>query len=363
MKKKRKRVTFRYIWETHLKPSLIDANCTRKHMNETELYLTRWEEFWATIGKEPKIPGCERADMETWRRYLLSLNKYKARTINKHLGVIRTIMVAADKHGLLKRRPKLEQLADTSVDPTTKIYLRDDQVDSLMNQTDSLTWPLRSFTGVCPKVWWKAAIVLYRTYGFRPQELLSYDSKKVPILWSNITFNTESPNPSSEETNEYGWLSYIPPKTKKKKPHMLYLPLTKHARAALDTISVTKINNDSPLFPMPCSQQGFLKQWYRWFESAGVFPKIEGARFKPRAMRKTCATHLSSHKTGLATAVCRWGSSGEAAVASEHYIGSDSIIRYILTAPMPSSFDQVVLDRDAMWGVVRESVDGYSVAS
>jgi integrase len=300
--------------------------------------------------------------METWRRHLIALNKYKPRTINKHLGVIRTIMVAADKHGLLKRRPKLEQLPDTTLDPARKIYLRDEQIDTLMNRTECLIWPSKSYTGICPEDWWKCAIVLYRTYGFRPQELLSYERKKIPIRWSNITFDIESPNPSSEETNEYGWLSYIPPKTKKKKPHMLYIPLTKHARAALDTIIATKINNDSPLFPLPYSQQGFLKQWYRWFEFAGVFPKIEGARFKPYSLRKTCATHLSSHKTGLATAVCRWGTSGEAAVASEHYIGSDNIIKHLLTAPMPSSFDQVVLDRDAMWGIVREGNATYSTA-
>jgi hypothetical protein len=187
-------------------------------------------------------------------------------------------------------------------------------------------------------------MVLYRTYGFRPQELLAYDAKKTPITWANISFGIESPNPSSEETNEHGWLHYTPPKTKRKKPHPLYLPLTKHARAALNIIAATRVSNDAPLFPMPHSQQGFLKQWYRWFEDAGVKPKIDGARFKPYCLRKTCATHMSAHKTGLATAICRWGSSGEAGVATEHYIGSDNIIRFLLDAPMPKSFDALLSD-------------------
>ena len=252
MSKKRKRFSFRYIWETYLKPSLLDANCTRKHIGESELHLSRWEAFWRgdkSKGDKPTIPGCDRRHMEVYRRHLIAMDLYSPRTINKHLGSVRSILVAADKHGILKRRPKLEQLPDVTIDPTRKIYLRDEQIDALMNKTESLTWPPRSFSGICPKDWWRCAIVLYRTYGFRPQELLSYDSKKIPIRWNNISFAAESPNPSSQESNEHGWLHYVPPKTKKKKPHVLYLPLTKHARGALEKIAATRVTSDSALFP------------------------------------------------------------------------------------------------------------------
>jgi hypothetical protein len=336
MSKAKTKVTFRFVWDKFVLPSLHDSKCTKKHIQETELHLERWEEFWKAKGKEVKVQKCERKHLERYRRHLMEMERYKPRSINKHLGSVRTILVAAAKNGLLKRRPMLEQLPDTTLDPARKIYLRDEQIDALMTNTESLVWPPKSHTGVEPSDWWQCA------YGFRPQELLAYDSKKTPICWSNISFGIESPNPSSEEKNEFGWLYYIPPKTKKKKPHYLYLPLTKHARAALELIKATKVSDSAPLFPMPHSQQGFLQQWYRWFESAGVKPKVEGARFRPYALRKTCATHLSSHKTGLATAVCRWGSSGEAGVASEHYICDDSIIKYLLTAPMPSTFDSIL---------------------
>ena len=339
MSKKRK-FTFRDVWKTYLQPANLDAKCTKKHIQETELHLRRWETFWNK--KQPLVHKCDRKHLETWRRHLISLDKYKPRSINKHLGSIRSILVAADKNGILKRRPKLEQLPDDSLDPTRKIYLRDEQIDALMSKTDSLRWPSKSFSGLEPADWWRCAIVLYRTYGFRPQELLAYDSRKKAICWGNITFATESPNPSSEEKNQYGWLSYTPPKTKRKKPHPLYLPLTKHARAALNTIIATRISQDSPLFPMPHSQTGFLNQWYAWFEDADVNPKMDGARFKPYCMRKTCATHLSRHKDGLASAVCRWGSSNEAKVAQDHYIQKDGLLACLLDAPMPKSFDQLL---------------------
>jgi integrase len=334
-----RKVTFRFVWDKFVLLSLHDSKCTPKHIQETELHLKRWEEFWRSKGKEIKVQKCERKHLERYRRHLMDMGKYKPRSINKQLGSIRTILVASAKNGLLKRRPMLEQLPDTTLDPARKIYLRDEQIDSLMEKTDCLTWPPKSFTRIEPATFWRCAIVLYRTYGFRPQELLSYDRKKTPIVWGNISFAKESPNPSSDSQNEFGWLCYVPPKTKRKKPHPLYLPLTEHAHAALRSIEATRISPDAPLLPMPCSQTGFLNQWYAWFESADVKPKIDGERFRPYCLRKTCATHMSAHKTGLASAVCRWGSSGEAGVATEHYIGSDNIIKFLLTAPMPKSFD------------------------
>jgi hypothetical protein len=188
-KAKKEKVSFRYVWETHLQPSNVDAKCTPKHIKEMELYLTRWEAFWnQSKRKQPKVQRCEREHLETYRRHLISLDRYSDRSINKHLGVIRSLLVSAAKHGLLKRRPMLEQLPDVSLDPARKIWLRDEQIDSLMSKTDSLVWPARSFTGIDAADWWRCALVLYRTYGFRPQELLAYDAKKTPITWANISF-------------------------------------------------------------------------------------------------------------------------------------------------------------------------------
>ena len=118
---KKQKVTFRFVWESHLKPSLLDAKCTTKHIQEMELYLTRWESFWRSIDKKcPKVQSCSREHLETWRRHLMDLGKYKPRSINKHLGAMWSILVAAAKHALLKRRPMLEQLPDTTLDPAPK---------------------------------------------------------------------------------------------------------------------------------------------------------------------------------------------------------------------------------------------------
>ena len=343
-KAKKKRVTFRQVWEAFLKPSHMDAKVTTKHMNETERHLSRWESFWSEQGKEPKIPGCKRDHLVQWRRELIGGGKFNPRTINKHLGSIRAIMVAADKNGMMKFRPKLEQLPNICTDELRKIYLRDEQINQLINATDSLTWPPKSVTGLDPSQWWRCAIVFYRTYGFRTQELLAYESGKTPLTWKNIRLESESPNPASDLRNEFGWLFYVPPKTQKKKPTPIYLPLTKYTRAAIDLLRSGGVSDQSqPLFQMPRSQERFMQEWNRWFDLANVRPKVEGARYKPYCLRKTCATHLSQHHRGLATAVCRWGSEGqEAKVATDHYISDDLLIQKLLDAPMPTSFETLL---------------------
>ncbi len=342
-KKHKKRVTFRQVWEAFLKPSNLDAKVTTKHIAETERHLSRWEAFWRQ-SKEPKIPGCSRDHLVQWRRDLISLGKFKDGTINKHLGSIRSIMVAADKNGLMKYRPKLEQLPNICTDEVRKIYLRDEQIDRLMTAAEQLTWPPREITGVDAGQWWRCAMVMYRTYGFRTQELLAYEPEKKPLTWWNISLNAESPNPASDIKNEFGWLFYVPPKTQRKKPTPIYLPLTRYARAAIDIMrGCNNVDVFHVLFPMPRSQERFFAEWNRWFDIAGVTPKVPGSRFKPYCMRKTCATHLSQHYRGLATAVCRWGSDGnEAKVALDHYISDDLLLQQLLTAPMPASFEMLL---------------------
>ena len=289
------------------------------------------------------VKSCERNHLEVFRRHLLNdaESPLKKQTVNKYMRSISQILIAAENNGLLKRRAKLERLPTDVLDPSEKLYLRDEQIDALMGAADKLTWPKFESSGLQPSTWWRCALVLYRIYGFRPQELLAYGSTKKPITWKNISFDEVSPNPSTHEINKYGWLYYTPPKTQKSKPTPLYLPLTRHARAALDLVLVSKVASDAPVFRMPFSQQSFLKEWYSWLEFAGVKPKIEDARFKPKCLRNTCATYLSSYKNGLATAVCGWGPDRESSIANGHYISANPLLQELHAAPMPKSFDEL----------------------
>lgn len=337
----KKRKTIRKVWTRLAKPAAIDSQCSSKHIREMELHLERWESFWLRDGKYAIancLPGCKRSHMEEWRRHLLSSDLSK-RTINKHLATIRRILVVAENHEIIKSRPRLEQLHEPSKG-SRKQYLRNEQIDAMFDCAHVLDWPR---TGIEPGLWWKCAIVMYRTYGFRTQELVAYESIKKPITWRNITFDEDSPNIASEEKNSLGWLFYVPPKTRKKKPEPIYIPLTKYARHALNIMRSTMQSEDSPIFSNPRHQAKFFEEWFKWINAAGIKSKDEDVRYYPYCLRKTCATYMNRHVTGLATAICRWGSSGEAKVASDHYISDELTLRRIHDAPMPSSFEAFLL--------------------
>lgn len=218
---------------------------------------------------------------------------------------------------------------------TTKLYLRNEQIDRLFESATELEWPK---THVPASTFWRCGLIMFRTYGFRSQELIAYESSKLPITWENIVFDTESPDPDSLEKCEFGWLQYIPPKTAKKKPSPICIPLTKYARGAMNAMKPKTETQGGFVFSNPRNQERFFDTWNKWLTIAEVTPKNQSESFLPKHLQKTCATYMNQFKPGLASAVCRWGSSSEATVAQEHYISSDLLLREIHNAPIPDSF-------------------------
>lgn len=328
---KTKKLQFRRVFKKLLLPNLIESQCTEKHIREIKLHIRRWEDFWGK--KCPNAHKCDRSHLEMFRRHLRE-QEFSSRTINKHLGSIRTLLITCQRHQLISTRPTVEELT-VHENMLTKSYLRDEQICQLFANVSKLRWPSKSVTGIDPKDWWRCAIVLYRTYGFRTQELLAYETNKWSLSWENISFGVESPSPASHETCEFGWLSYVPPKTRKKKATPIIIPLTMYARRALDKIGPQK---SGTIFRLPKSQEGFLGQWDSWLESSGVKHKTADAKYRPSCLRKTCATYMNLHLPGLASAVCRWGASSEAKVAANHYVSNDQILRQIHSAAYPKCF-------------------------
>lgn len=187
-------------------------------------------------------------------------------------------------------------------------------------------------------------MVLWRTYGFRTQELIAYETIKRPITWENISFDPRTPNLESDAINKLGWLHYVPPKTRKKKPSPIFLPLTKYTHHALQIMRSVGGSNENPIFNSPRNAERFYGEWYRWMDMAGVRPRNVELKFQPYAMRKTCATFANQHIPGLATAICRWGKSAEAKTASDHYVSDEPLLEKIHEVPMPISFNSFIAD-------------------
>jgi hypothetical protein len=337
-------IQLREVWEKYLHPSLQNYGRSPKTLADIERHLARWEEFWRSEQRitDPLVTSlCKRHHLEQWQQSLKA-SDLSIRTVNKHLASIRQLLICAEKHRLVSNRARLEQMPHKKA--AAKLYLTDTQLDRLWNAASDLNWPQGD---IAPCDFWRAALILFRTYGFRTQELIAYDSKH-SLKWNNICRDSaETPNPDGTAVNSLGWLWYVPIKQAWAKPDPLYLPLTRHSAAAIAKLVVG--NSDDPLFRIPRSSRSFYNTWECWLNLADVKPKaIPGAKeqrkFEPKHLRKTCATYLDRHHKGLADAVCGWGDrtseTERSEVSSTHYIADElTIVDKLNSAPMPASFD------------------------
>ncbi len=86
-----------------------------------------------------------------------------------------------------------------------KIYLDELQIACLWSAAEGMSWPAKESrlrtgstfnrTGLPPSTFWRATLILLRTYGMRVQDLVAYERDKIPITWADICFDPRTPNP------------------------------------------------------------------------------------------------------------------------------------------------------------------------
>ena len=338
-------------------PQMRELDRSPATIQDVSRSVREWREFWtARKAERPNdqwitdplvVRHIRRQHLETWRSALIAdARKLSPSSVNRKLGAIRQVLRACEKHGKLKKsRPQLEKLP-TKAAP--KFYMKREQVELLWPHCDALTWP--RLPGMTTGEWWRCAIVLFWVYGFRTQELIAFQRDKRGLAWSSITSDAETPNPEGTAASALGWLSYVPQKQKWAKPEPLYLPLTKHTRAAVNllkhaaTITLEDGQAIDParrLFPWPGTAKSFYREWELLQERAGVATK-RGEPFLFKHLRKSAATYLEGHHKGLGAAVCGWADREVSVVMSRHYAVDElTLVEKLATYPVPVCFDDL----------------------
>jgi integrase len=172
-------------------------------------------------------------------------------------------------------------------------------------------------------------------------DMINNDCHKQPITWGDITLTTRTPNPEGRMDWELGWLHYTASKTGRE----YYLPLTRHARAAvdrlrkhaIDSIGSDELPSDRPILPCPTGH-GLTNAW-KLLQATARVAKPTSQPYQLEDFRKTCATYLSEHHAELPYHVCGWSLEGSR-VAHRHYINSQrTLVEHLPTAPRPGCFD------------------------
>ncbi|MCA9158717.1 MAG: helix-turn-helix domain-containing protein, partial [Planctomycetales bacterium] len=334
VKPKKRQPTLRAVYDRHVKPRLIKRNRARSTMVELLRAVDAWDCFWP-----PKLQNVRRIrhkHLEKWQNHLLDQG-LSACTVNRYLKAIGQILRAAVNSGIIANRPSLEQLPTR---PATLWYMQLADMDKLIGSCDQMTWP--RLPGLTPGQWWQAALVLYWIYGFRTQEVLAFGVGRRSLSWDSIDLDPQTPNPAGMAVNEWGWLSYVPQKQEWTKPDPLYLPLTKHARAAIDLLQCGRQESSELLFPWPRSQKQLYMRWRELQKLAGVATK-GGKPFCFKHIRKSAATHLERHYRGLGAAVIGWADRDVSMVMSRHYAVNElMLVEQLASYPVPDAFDSLL---------------------
>ena len=371
-RKVKRRKGLRHVWETVTLPQLIEDGKKPATIREYKTHLAAWERYWAerSAAKEPSVPVTE-GSFSPWnsdiarkrpdppynrisRRHLMDFRAWLTpgrakKTVNNYMKSIRALQLAAAEQwpkAFKSMPPKVRALKCRKAKP--KVYLPLDHVDAIYSACGVATWPRQSRLPACITAadYWRASIVLYFNFGFRTQELISYDSEFVGLRWGDVYFQSDSPG-LSDGVNDHGWLVYTPRKQEAEKPEPLVLALSPIVAMHLRSIRPAEAAAADPVFPWPKSAKQMREQLKAILRRAGVRPKGASGvrRYYLYHFRKTCVTLHNLHRPGIAPFITghadRDGGKG-VSIQGRHYDNAElAAAEALLAFPQPESFSAI----------------------
>lgn len=255
---------------------------------------------------EPPLPVPGRTFRE-WMDWCRGSQGVSERTVRKWLvclqGIVREGTDGDQRLPRVKHRPHVPRSYKLDLDAAAW--------QALYEACDHQVWPVagrrstpgRVATGLAdvdPPAWWRCAIVMFATYGFRTQELLAYDPDQAPLDWTALHWSPAIPVTGCRIENAAGWLTYTPQKQEATKPEPLTLPLTAGVRAHLRSLwPDDQPPAAGPVLPMPRANKQLRHHWKRLVAAAGLtrYAGVDGLLMKH--LRSSHATWVESIREGM----------------------------------------------------------------
>lgn len=371
-RKTKRRKGLRHVWETIVKPQLIEEGKKPATIREYITHINGWERYWRELAesKEPSVAsteGCfsprfseklnrrpdppynriKRQHLLAFRTWLIPGREMK--TVNNYLESIHTLTEAAAEswpRAFTSPPAKIKALKCRKAKP--KVYMLVEHVDAIYRACSTAVWPRDSRLpeGITAADYWRAAVVLFFNFGFRTQELISHGSEFSALTWGQIYSQAESPG-YSNGNNDHGWLVYTPRKQEAVKPEPLVLALHPIVAMHLRSLRPAAPAANTPIFPFPKSNNQFRDQWHAITRASRVKPKgtLEVNRYQVFHFRKTCITLHNYHRPGIAPFITghadRDGQKG-VAIQGKHYDCAElAAAEALLAFPQPPSFESI----------------------
>lgn len=332
------------FYTRYKEPELVAASRAKETLGEYRRHVRRWQLWAGKYRTQYPVLGIgliSRADLADWRTWLMSPEggSCSARTANKHLTSVQSILASAP----LAAAPKLRPLP--VVVAAKKFYLTYDQIDALYRACDVAAWP--TLLGdkplpYSPPRYWRAMLVMQFNYGPRTQELAAYEREQDTLTWGQVSWEPETPDQAGTAQNEHGWFWYTPQKQKRVKGDPLVLPLSQAAARHLRSIYPPgQVADSDRVFPFPYSPDSFYETWWAIVAASGVQLKKDlktGERpaVELKLLRKTCETWHDTHSPGIGEIIT---GHAERTVSGKHYANRElRLVEAVNNLPQPASF-------------------------
>lgn len=228
--------------------------------------VSRWVEFWSTRGGSPILAEITEDNLDLFAEYLTET--LTGRTVNKHMGYVQSILDQCGprrsgltglgrRFGLLDSVPRFVRAEERPARRGRVATLA--QVDAMLGHCHVATLPRYQ-----PALKWSAAIRLLFWCGPRRCDLFEH------IRLSNWVKASRCPVDEVSIDWPWGWLTFTPAKTARKKPEPLVIPLPRGLSFDLLAIKHPAGETDPPLFGFASCSRDWRAGFERIQRAAGI---------------------------------------------------------------------------------------------
>lgn len=224
---------------------------------------------WENLTPNPDVRDIDDSCLDQFRDSMAAAG-HGVENVKKQWRSIRAILWAccprnsSNKNGRPKGEALLDdvpcfEISDAGKKKARKRVVPDDVLLRIYEYADAARYPRGKLR--TPGDYWRAITVFFATYGPRRDDGLLMDV-------SAIHWGVDCPDPEIRLSSPWGWLEYVPEKTKRKKPDPLILPLTQLVRAHLEFLADG--TNTGRLFPVGMNRGTWREVFNRIQEAAGI---------------------------------------------------------------------------------------------
>jgi len=259
----KRRWTLREAYENTLQRDQERSGTAVRTIDDYKTTLRFWEQWLGLTNASLAISEITEDEVDLFGDWLEGGRG--GRTVNKHLGNVEAILrrcgpkCPQNRHGrkILTDFVCVEQRDESEDEEHVVRTMPQDVFERIYGGCRVAKRP--EYGRTPPPLAWRGLLLLFWTFGPRRNDGFRMSD-------AALSFNPMCPLPDLRIEHKWGWLSWTPRKTRRRKPQRLVLPLTQGLHAHFKQIE----GRDGRLFPFNLSSRAWREEFLAIQRSVGI---------------------------------------------------------------------------------------------